>query len=80
MAEGAEQTHHHAEIRLMCPSAKFGTVINATGIYRVRCTGKFCKGPEGTATFHLFDLSTGELLKTDQPGYRNPAELVGQGR
>lgn len=64
-------------IQLLCPSEKWGTVIGAIGIYRVRCRGKFCKGPEGTVTFHTFDLATGDILRTETPSYRNPAELVG---
>lgn len=63
---------------LQCPSEKWGVAIEAGGILRVRCTGKFCRGPEGRVTFHEFDLATGSLLRTEQPTYRNPRELLGQ--
>lgn len=65
-------------IRLTCPSEKWGTVIDASGLYRVRCRGKLCRGPEGTVTFHTFRLRDGVLLRTEHPAYRNPRELLGQ--
>lgn len=68
------------EVPLMCPSRKYGIAVNSSGILRVRCTGKFCKGPVGTVTFHMFDLATGELVRTELPKYRNPRELLGAGR
>lgn len=55
-------------------------MIDGRGIYRVRCRGKFCKGPEGTVTFHVFRLETGTLLRTEHPAYRNPAELMRDGK
>ena len=67
------------EVPLACPSKKFGTAVRARGILRVRCTGKLCKGPEGTVTFHMFALDTGLLLRTERPPYRNPRELLGAG-
>lgn len=80
MAKGPQSANHHGVegMQLLCPSEKWGTVIGATaGIYRVRCRGKLCRGPEGTVTFHTFDLATGDILRTETPSYRNPAELVG---
>lgn len=67
------------EVHIKCPSNFYGIAVDATGTFRVRCKGKFCKGPEGTVTFHLIDLATGELLRPEQLRYRNPRELLGQG-
>jgi hypothetical protein len=65
------------ERTLRCRSSTFGVVINATGFYRVRCRGKFCKAPEGFVTFHIFDLATGMLIRTEHRAYRKPSELLG---
>lgn len=65
------------EVRLMCPSSKYGTAINAAGTYRVRCTGKFCKS-RGRVTYHTFDLSTGMIVDTEYLEYMNPRELLGK--
>jgi hypothetical protein len=65
------------EFTLRCPSDKFGVAVSATGYLRVRCRGKFCKAPEGYVTFHIFDLTTGTLLRTERLPYRNPSELLG---
>lgn len=65
------------DVVLTCPSDKFGKVLYGTGLYRVRCRGKLCRGPEGTATYHTFRLETGEIVRTEHPEYRNPRELLG---
>jgi hypothetical protein len=65
-------------VEIKCPSHKHGTVVNGSGTFRVRCTGKFCRGSEGTVAFHTFDLSEG-TLRTEHVPYRNPRELLGQG-
>ena len=65
------------DVRFVCPSHKYGSVNH--DVYRVRCTGKFCRGPDGTVTFHTFRLDTGELIRTDHVPYRNPRELLGEG-
>jgi hypothetical protein len=64
-------------VQLVCPSEKWGTAIKATGLYRVRCRGKFCRGPDGTVTFHTFDLATGRIVRTDVVAYRDPRALLG---
>jgi hypothetical protein len=64
-------------VLLQCPSQKWGVATNATGNFRVRCRGKFCRGPSGTVTFHTFDLATGGIVRTDVVAYRNPRELLG---
>ncbi len=63
-------------VLMRCPSGKFGSAVNATGLYRVRCKGKFCKQGD-LVVFHMFDLSSGELLGTDASPYRPPRELLG---
>lgn len=65
-----------SQVQLMCPSNKYGLADSATGQYRVRCTGKFCRR-EGKVVFHTFDLATGKLVRTDEQPYRNPRELLG---
>lgn len=62
----------------MCPSHKWGVVVEASGTYRVRCTGKFCRR-EDKVTFHTFDLKSG-VMKTHHENYRNPRELLGAQR
>lgn len=62
---------------LQCRSGKFGVAVDAKGIYRVRCRGKFCKAPDGKLTFHIFDLTSGVLLRTEHQSYRSPSELLG---
>lgn len=65
-----------SQVQLMCPSNKYGVATDATGQYRIRCTGKFCRC-EGLVTYHTFDLKTGALLRTEHQPYRNPRELLG---
>lgn len=64
------------QVLLMCPSHKYGVAESATGQFRVRCTGKFCRR-EGKVVHHTFELSTGKLVRTDEQSYRNPRELLG---
>ncbi len=64
------------EVRLVCPSAKYGMVLSGSGKYRVRCKGKFCKR-NGTVTFHVFDLASGKMLGTEHLPYQLPRELLG---
>lgn len=47
-----------------------------TGTFRVRCRGKYCRR-EGLVTYHVFDLATGRLIRTDDLPYRDPRELLG---
>ena len=54
-----------------------GVAVEAKGIFRTRCHGKFCKAPDGKVTFHIFDLSNGKLLRTEHQPYRDPSELLG---
>jgi hypothetical protein len=35
------------------------------------------KAPNNKLTFHVFDLSSGVLLRTEHQSYRNPSELLG---
>jgi len=63
------------EIAIKCPSHVYGYAISATGVFRVRCKGKFCRNGSGKVTFHTFDLATGELLRTEYLPYRSPSEL-----
>jgi len=67
------------EIPIKCDSHVYGFATRATGLFRVRCKGKFCRRGESKVTFHTFDLSTGELLRTEYLAYRSPNELLGQG-
>jgi hypothetical protein len=62
---------------LRCKSGSFGVAVEATGYLRIRCRGKFCKAPNNKLTFHVFDLSSGVLLRTEHQSYRNPSELLG---
>ncbi len=66
-----------SEARLRCPSTTVGIAVAASGTFRVRCKGKFCKAPDGKVTFHIFDLATGILLRTEHVPYRDPSELLG---
>lgn len=65
------------ERRLSCHSGFVGIAINGSGYLRVRCRGKFCKAPYGQTTFHIFDLASGVLVRTEHVEYRNPSELLG---
>lgn len=68
------------ERRLACRSGFIAVAIDATGYLRVRCRGKFCKAPYGKITFHIFDLHSGMLVRTEHQSYRNPSELLGEAK
>jgi len=67
------------EIQIKCPSHVYGVASKSSGLFRVRCKGKVCRNGVEKVTFHTFDLSTGELLRTEHLAYRSPSELLGQG-
>jgi hypothetical protein len=65
---------------LVCPSEKWGVVMDgSTGFYRVRCKGKICRVRHQDAgdgpIFHVWSLSTLEMVFDGRTPYRNPREL-----
>lgn len=49
---------------IRCPSRKHGIAAGA-GWLRMRCFGANCRG-EGQATFHTWNLETGECVETER--------------
>jgi len=60
---------------LRCQSNKLWGVIK-DGLLEVRC--RFCKKKTGKITFHYFDLTSGELVRTKT--YKEPAQLMKGGK
>ena len=60
--------------QLRCPGNNFGLATGATGHLRVQCRDRYCRVRD-RATFHTFDLATGEFT-TAHEAFRPISELL----
>jgi len=58
-------------VDLRCGSKKHG-VIAEPGFIEIKCDSRFCNTEGNTIVLHVFDASTGKLVKTDR--YKNPRD------
>jgi len=61
-------------VLLRCPGNVWGYAIDATGHLRVQCRDRFCR-VQDRATFHVFNLATGEF-STAHEAFRPISELL----
>jgi hypothetical protein len=68
-------------VPIRCPSNSYGYAVDASGMFEIRCKGKFCRSDdeERPVVFHLFDLETGTILRTEASPYQDPRVLLGGG-
>jgi len=59
---------------LRCPGNVWGYATDATGYLRVQCRDRYCRVRD-SATFHTFDLATGEFT-TAHEAFRPISELL----
>ena len=58
---------------LRCPSKKHGVIVDES-LLEIKCDSRFCGAGQGKVVLHLFNVETGELVKTVQ--YKNPQKEV----
>jgi hypothetical protein len=58
---------------LRCNSKKHGVVTDEK-LLEIKCDSRFCGARKGVIVLHLFDMTTGELVRTVQ--FKNPAREV----